>query len=179
MVCPLENAAGHHQAVLDDRAETERRKEGQRADDQDHAEQARRQRSARSSETSPARRPVSSFAAKLPGDGQHGEDHTESADEHRGAEGQVVEERVGVQPGEGAAVVVRRRGDRRRGFRSARAVPGCSGSTSPVARLHATAEPRRIRAFGDRGSPPRPTRLPRPGSSCRDTPACARPSVPR
>ncbi len=39
------------------------------------------------------------------GDGQRGDDHQEAADEHGQAEGDVVPGRVGVEPGEGRAVV--------------------------------------------------------------------------
>ena len=49
------------------------------------------------------------FLARLPGQGQDGQDHQEAADEHGQGQGQVVGDRVAVQSGEGAAVVSRSR----------------------------------------------------------------------
>src|SRR5262245_54847195 len=102
--------SGMGQDVLDDRAERERRDEGERADDDDrtdeHAHEERRVRRERA------------FA--------HGHDlllyersgkrnsrdlYPEAAEEHRETEGGVVKGRIGTEAGEGAAVVVGRRGE--------------------------------------------------------------------
>ena len=81
----------------------------ERRDDQDDPEQHEGERQPVGRQRS-RRRWHGLLRGEAAGNRQHREDHAEPADEHRRAEGQIVEIRVGVQAGEGAAVVVRGRG---------------------------------------------------------------------
>jgi hypothetical protein len=90
--------------VLDHGAERERREIGEAADDQDDGDEKPDEEPAMRREG--ARRCRHDLlGGERAGDRQHRHDHQEAADQHREAQRRIVEERVGAQPGEGAAVI--------------------------------------------------------------------------
>src|SRR6266850_2377174 len=102
-----EQGIGVHREVLDDRSQSQRREEGEAADDQDHAddeadEQAAggRQRAGRGRDRL--------LGGKRARQRHRRHDHEEAADEHRTGERQIVEEGIAGQAAEGRAVVAGR-----------------------------------------------------------------------
>ena len=94
--------------MLDDRAERQRREEGEAAHDQDDADhEADEQRAVGRKGAGRGRNDL--LGRQRTRDGDHRHDHQEAADEHREADGRVVEERVRTDPGERRAVVAGRR----------------------------------------------------------------------
>ena len=92
--------------MLDDRAERQRGEKSEAADDQDHADQQTDEQPAVGRESA-GRGRHDLLGGQRARHRQHRHDHQEAADQHREAEGRVVEGRVGGQPREGAAVVAR------------------------------------------------------------------------
>src|SRR5580692_286978 len=99
-----EEGVGVHRQVLDDRAERERREEGQTADDQDHADNETDEQPA--GRRQGAGRGRNGFLARQRARHCHRRnDHEEASDEHRACQRQIVEERIAGEPAKGRAVV--------------------------------------------------------------------------
>src|SRR5262245_24576814 len=104
-----EQRARSHREVLDDGTERERGEEGQAADDDDHAHHQADEQAAGGREG--ARRGRNRFLlGKRAGDRHSRNDHPETADQHRDGAGEVVEQGVAGQTGEGRTVVAGLRG---------------------------------------------------------------------
>ena len=114
-----EQLPGAHQQVLDDRAERERGEEGERADDQDHADEQRRRRAASSPGTS---RPTPARSSSRRGSRPSASIGTIIANRPMSVVSpsmRVVVVGRSRQPGERAAVVARRRRERVQDLRQA------------------------------------------------------------
>src|SRR5579883_2041784 len=96
--------AGLHREMLDDGAERQRREEDEPTRDQDHADEEPDEKPAIGRERA-CRGGDDLLRNERARDRQHGHDHEEAADEHRKAERGIVEERIGAQAREGAAIV--------------------------------------------------------------------------
>ena len=90
--------------MFDDGSECERREEGETADDQDHADDEADEEAARGGEGSGGRR-HRFLGGERAGDRHRRNDHPEAADQHRDGAGDVVEEDVAGEAGEGRTVV--------------------------------------------------------------------------
>src|SRR6202047_374780 len=104
-----EQGVGVASEVLDDRAERERREEGETADDQDHADDQADEQAARGRQRAGRRR--DRLLARQRTRDRHGRhDHEEAADEHRDSPGDVIERGVAGEAGEGRAIIAGLRG---------------------------------------------------------------------
>src|ERR1035437_7981448 len=103
---PSEELSGAHQEMLHDGAQRKGGEEREGADDQDHADEEHDEDRPVHGKGSDGLRHFL-LRRKRSRDAQQGDDHQEAAEEHREAQGHVVEVRVRVQPGEGATVVPR------------------------------------------------------------------------
>ena len=161
--------------VLDDRPEREDGEVGQPDDDQDDADEQRRRRAACRSGTCRPTAGTGCLRASEPASASSEHDQQEAADEHRQAEGRVVPVGVPGQAAEGRAVVVRRRGE---------GVEDLGEPVRPGLRIDDVARVEHDRDAGepriserhDQDVERRRASSRSPGSSCRGTPACARPS---
>src|SRR5262249_27939180 len=97
-------SGGQHQ-VLDDRSKRERRDEGERAHDDDDADEHGDEQRRVGGQRARARR-HDLLPRQRSGDGERGDGEPVARHQHRDAAEQVVEGRVGAEAGEGAAVVV-------------------------------------------------------------------------
>ena len=95
--------------VFQDRSQAQRREEGERAEDHDHADQQHGKQRGIHREGA-GRRRHALLLRQVAGQGQHGNHHEEPADEHVPAHRDVVPP-VGAQAGEGRAVVARARNE--------------------------------------------------------------------
>src|ERR1035437_7082254 len=98
--------SGAHQEMRQDGAQRKGGEEREGADDQDHADEEHDEDRPVHGKGSDGLRHFL-LRRKRSRDAQQGDDHQEAAEEHREAQGHVVEVRVRVQPGEGATVVPR------------------------------------------------------------------------
>src|ERR1019366_6576368 len=89
--------ACRHQQVLKDWSQAERREKCQRADNYDHANQKHSEQR-RSNRERPQRWRNIFLLRQIARDGQHGNDHEETPDQHGEGAGDVVPKRVGGQP---------------------------------------------------------------------------------
>ena len=106
-----EERAGADRKLLDDRAERECREEGEAADDHDHADNEADEQTARGRECA-GRCRHRFFGGERAGNRHGRDDHPEPADAHRDRAGEIVEHRVGAEPGESGAIVAGLRGVR-------------------------------------------------------------------
>ena len=97
-----------HQQVLENRPQTERRKKGKCANDNDRRHQQSREEAAGHRKGSSDWGTVF-FLAEISRDGQHRNDHEESAKQHGRGRSGVVPHGVGVQAGKRRTVIARRR----------------------------------------------------------------------
>src|SRR5450759_3252250 len=98
---------GVHGEMFRDWSESEGRKEGQAADDQDHADQKTDEKPAVGWEGSRRGR-HDLLGRERPGDRQHRDDEEKAPHPHREPERRIPEWRIGAKPREGAAIVARR-----------------------------------------------------------------------
>ena len=104
--CGLKQVAFQHQEMFDNRAERERGQKRQRADENHRADEQHDKREAGHRKRAGAGG-NDFFARERPGEREQRHDHAEPAEQHVNAERRVPPRRVGVEAGEGAAVVAR------------------------------------------------------------------------
>src|SRR5262245_4061670 len=132
-------ASGGEHEVLDDRPQREGGDEGERTHDDDDADEHRDEERRVRRQRAGARR-HDLLACQRAGDGECRDGEPVAGDQHRDAAEQVVEGNVGVEAGEGAAVVV------------AHGAEGVKDLAEPVRA--------RVRPAGERGGRHRPDRRP-------------------
>ena len=140
------------------------------------ADQQERRRSARGSGASPPRPGSSSWRPATRPRARVGMISQKRAEEHDDAEGDVVEGAGGVQPGEGAAVVVSGRGEGVEDLAEAVGA-GVEDALAPGRAGPPPAPSRRGPAAAGSGSRATPSSSRRPRSSCPGTPGSAPPSA--
>ena len=100
----LEQFAGQHEEMLDDRSQNKRRHEGQGSHEENGSDdQAGEKRSGDRKCSCAFRHEL--FACELAGQREDRHDHRETSEEHGEAECDVIPRRIGREAGEGAAII--------------------------------------------------------------------------